>query len=348
MNILKHFHHSINTDDSSIGTQPVIKARFRAAQLNSILAFTPMTMAANMLNAMFVWMASRHIEDNWILDIWVACMFIIAMLGLRGWRKSSTTMIASEKAIRRAVQHAVVLALVWACLPLFVWRTIPIEAQYVQAIVMAGMMGGGALALSALPAAAISYVSILASGSVVGLLQSDLPLIAFVLPLLLIYLAVMVFSCLRTSSDLEKRVAAEMLLTLKAEETRLIIRELERNIEFVGWSMDSEFRLSEPGTALCQEFNIALFRRTHPRMSSVFKRHIAKNAASRNAWHALCREILNQKAFAGHLLTTKRSGISERWVVSGAPVYCPSGRIDGWRGIAIRVSSILDQPSELQ
>lgn len=82
---------------------------FRAKQIQAVLRLTPLTMLANVVNALLVAKAFWPVASHAFLIFWVSAVFIAALAGGRSWfamRRGALRQTASPRALRRAAIHA--------------------------------------------------------------------------------------------------------------------------------------------------------------------------------------------------------------------------------------------------
>jgi hypothetical protein len=126
---------------------------FRARQIHAALRITPLTMVANLLNALLVGATFWDDVDRWLLGAWVLLVALFVTQGLRAWWRHPSRPTASRHAINRSTMQAALLALAWGVLIVTLIPGASSAQQLLLAIVASGMMSAGGLALATLPMA---------------------------------------------------------------------------------------------------------------------------------------------------------------------------------------------------
>ena len=155
-----------------------LAAQFRARQIQAVLRLTPLTMLANVLNAMIVGWTFRNDLNPLFLVGWALFVLYSAGAGLDAWlrwRRHRKPATASPHALTRAAKHAALLALLWSTVPLLMMPEASPDARVLLTAVVTGMICAGGFALATIPQAALTYVAILGTATVLGLIRMDLP-----------------------------------------------------------------------------------------------------------------------------------------------------------------------------
>lgn len=302
-------------------------ARVRAAQLQAVFRFTPMTMLVNLVNAALVADTIGDQVDRRALGAWVFALMLIVAFGVRAWyagRGRAPRLTASPRAIRRATMHAGLLATVWAVLPLVWFPTVDAQAQLVVGTVVTGMICAGGFALATVPPAATAYITVLSMGSFAGLLLSDSPYRFLLMALLVGYASIVVLSANSTGRLFIDRLVAEADLRERGQVIALLLAEFEENGSDWLFELDASFNIvkhsarfadvSHTGGNLLQ--GLSLFDLIDGEGRDELQTRMQKGRPFRNA------EV------------SARGRHGQRWwSISASPIADERGAITGWRGV---------------
>jgi diguanylate cyclase (GGDEF)-like protein len=188
----------------------------RREQISSILRLGSSMLAVNACNATVLvaglWATPQRSEVlYWALGVFSLLGFMAA----RQYRHRGRLTVEScrQSTINKAIFYAFALGLCWAPPPLLFFHDASPGSQLLIACLCAGMLGGGALALSSIPLAAVAFTTPILLGSALGLLRSgaDYFLIVAVLG---VYAFALLFSVFAHASQIKSRA----LRQLEAEE----------------------------------------------------------------------------------------------------------------------------------
>ena len=147
-------------------------SQFQSHQLEVIARVTPHSMAAHMLNTTVMAIAVAGSVPRAQLIVWCVYSYAIALALLyRHVRSRGQVPRSFPRAARRATVYALLLALPWASMAVLYLGALPHDEEMILVALVVGMAASGTILLSAIPAAAISYMSgILLPGAVKCLL----------------------------------------------------------------------------------------------------------------------------------------------------------------------------------
>ena len=253
---------------------------------------------------------------------WASCrraMDVAASAGSRTARAGSTVV---------AVAEAVVLALLWAVLPTYAFATEPPLVQVVIGGAMAAMITA-AIALAAIPAAAIAWIAALTASLCVayylGAGSLDLK-VGFTFLLVAGAGAFSVSTLTRWTFGQLKAIART---TTYAESIHQLLKEYEhRGVGWL-WQVDSENRvvyISSRMTALLGRSTTQLIGHSLP--------------AALGGTSALGRTLLARQPFANLEMELKtRRGT--RWIsLAGDPIIDVTGQFQGFRGVGQDITEV--------
>ncbi|HEV2866770.1 MAG TPA: EAL domain-containing protein [Allosphingosinicella sp.] len=246
-------------------------------------------------------------------------------LAIASWGASRT---ARPRAKAEAVVEAVGLAALWTALPTYAFATQPPHVQVVIGGAMAAMITA-AIALAAIPAAAIAWIATLTAFFCVayylGAASLD-PRIALTFMLVACAGAFSVSLLTRWTFVQLKAIART---TTQAESIRLLLREYEhRGVGWL-WQVDSENRvvyISSRMTSLLGRSASQLIGHSLP--------------AALGGTSALGRTLLSRQPFANLEMELKtRRGT--RWIsLAGDPIVDVTGQFQGFRGVGQDITEV--------
>jgi len=170
-------------------------AQIRGAQIHAIVRLTPVVMTASCLNSLIllaVLASTATVRPEHL--VWTLVLLAMAVTYLRGrlGKGAPQRRPASRRAIRRAILNGAVFGAIWAVVPAAWFVDAPLQVQLFVACLTAGMMSGGAFVLATVPLAAMSYVALMAGGTLFALLQQPSPVNLGITALLASYAAVLI------------------------------------------------------------------------------------------------------------------------------------------------------------
>ena len=172
-----------------------VRGRVRAQQVLAIARMTPVLMVANVVNACAVVLA-LHLSGQFSLPagLWALLTIALALRTLWVARRSRPTPFPAtmrQGTCDKVVRNAALYGLLWAIPGVHFLPMADGTAQALIAAVLTGMIGGGALALHPIPAAAIVFLISVAAGGLLGMARTGDPmLIGFILIALAFFLVV--------------------------------------------------------------------------------------------------------------------------------------------------------------
>ncbi|MGZ8346828.1 MAG: putative bifunctional diguanylate cyclase/phosphodiesterase [Allosphingosinicella sp.] len=253
---------------------------------------------------------------------WVCCRRAIDSAARGG---SRTAPLGSQW---HAVGEAVFLALLWSALPTYAFATQPPHVQVVIGGAMAAMITA-AIALSAIPAAAMAWIATLTISLCVAYYHGGGTLDSKVGFTFLLVAAAGVSSVSILTRWTFSQLKAIARTTTQAESIRLLLKEYEhRGVGWL-WQVDSENRviyISSRMTSLLGRSTNQLIGHSLP--------------AALGGTSALGRTLLARQAFANLEMELKtRRGT--RWIsLAGDPIIDVTGQFQGFRGVGQDITEV--------
>ncbi len=176
---------------------PAYAGRIRAGQIAAIARLTPVAMPACCLNGIILLATLRHagaLRPG--LVAWACGLFGLAAYYIYGWvarRRRPPPLVASPRAIRRAILHGAVFGALWGWVPASIFPAAPGSIQLLIGCLTASMMCAGGFVLTTVPLAGCAYVLMVMAGASYALLAAGASAVHLsLLALLLVYAAVVV------------------------------------------------------------------------------------------------------------------------------------------------------------
>lgn len=314
-------------------------AAIRAKHLRALTRLAPFTLGASILNGVIAWNALRYSASMPVLTGWILALAAVALFGLAGsWRqRGALRERASPRAIRRAVFHSALLALVWGSMSVVWYPTASLSQRMIIAMLTTGMLGGGAMALAAVPLASITYVLVMGSAACIALLRTNEPLMLSEIALVVIYSATMIASAISTARVSVARLMSERESLHQSHVIGLLLRDFEEHAADVLWEIDQLGRLSHvsPRLAALLDGNPTALQ-GEPFLEIVASRRPAGGAT--DSPDPLRAALDAGIAFRDVIVPVTMDGSTRWWSVTAKPLVNAAGARTGWRGVIGDVS----------
>ena len=308
-------------------------AGVRAAQMRSMLRYTPIMMAANVVNALCVLLGIGHlVEDPSLLILWTLAICAFATHATVVWnasRKRPPRDRVSSRGLWRTTRQAALLGLLWGILPAIWYPELDQWGQVLVGTLVTGMICCGAFALATVPSAGTAYVLALIAGSLVGLMRADLPHVEVIAVLLLAYSVTVTYAVFGTGKLFVEHFEAETALRHKGEVIQLLLNEFEENGSDWLFELDEGLRIVS-----CS-----------PRFLDVVAED-ARDLAGRRFGDLLAPRgqkrfftaLSAGKAFRDVVVEADGRGETRWWSVAAGPLFDADGAVAGWRGVGSDVT----------
>ncbi|WP_296572323.1 EAL domain-containing protein [Phreatobacter sp.] len=310
-----------------VPNEPAHEGQIRAAQIHAVARFSPLTMAANLINAVVVVFLAREEANPLVLAAWALTILAVVALTTRAWflrRGRKPRLHVSARAIRRATYHAAALAALWAAVPVLWFGIVSPEDQLVIACLVTGMICAGGFALATIPPAAYAYVAILSVGSVIGLIETGNSYVVFLTLLLLAYSWIVVQSVANSSRLFSERFRAEASLKERGEIIELLLNEFEQNGSDWLFDTDAGFAVVQHSARFGEVAGVA--------GQSLVGRRIV-DMADEETGRALRLAIAKRQPFRDLDIQVEIAGEPRWWSLTAKPLADESGWHVGWRGV---------------
>lgn len=190
-----------------------LAGKLRAAQIATIVRNTPWIMGANVVNAVIFLTAYLHSQYHVVAVVWTFWMLSISLyfyLRHRNVRTLPPPTSVSVRAIHKVTLNAFIIGCLWAVVPIAFLEGGSGTSQMVIVALVTGMACGGALSLSSVPIAAISFmIPVFASGSL-AFARFDSFLFFLISSLMTVYLFMLLRSIVTYANQFAQRFVSEM------------------------------------------------------------------------------------------------------------------------------------------
>ncbi|MFN4115906.1 MAG: putative bifunctional diguanylate cyclase/phosphodiesterase [Inhella sp.] len=312
--------------------------QLRARHLSAVLAVSPWVLAATLVNVAISALVLRGLlADAW-LAAWVGGMALLCASGLAGWWRARRRPLRAVpvKLVGRATLNAALFALLWACLPLFWFPLAPPPQQLFLAVLITGMLAGGAMALAMLPPAAIAYVLLLTLGSMIGLWRSGHALAPLIQALLFVYAMVLLLASWAVMRLFTRRVASEREAARHSELVGLLLRDFEETTADVLWEVERSGRFVQVSERLVQ-----LLERPAAKLNQLGLLQLLGSLQVEGSQGVeRLRTVMERgEAFRDQVLRISTSQGTRWWSLTAKPLHDAEGRPAGWRGVISDVTA---------
>ncbi len=324
-------------------------AEVRAKHLRALVRLTPLTLGSTLLNGAIAWFALRPTSRGPLLAAWGLTLAVVGCLGLRGWwrQRKSPRETATPRAIRSAVRHATLLALIWASLPLFWYPSATMSQRLILAMLTTGMLGGGAMALAPIPMASLVYVVVMATGASLAVLLADGPLMWSAVALILTYSVTMIASAITTARVSVARLMSEREAAHQSHVIGLLLRDFEENAADVLWEIDEHGRLTHVSPrlgvllgadpeALHGELFLGIIEARRPTGVSGSVPDVLRDA------------LAGDTAFRDIVVPIVSEAAARWWSITAKPLLDKEQGVIGWRGVIGDVSERQEAQARLE
>ncbi len=322
---------------------------FRAKQLRVVLRMTPLTMLANLLNALLVVATFWGSANHWLLGGWMLLVGLAAIQGMRTqWRRPARP-TASRRALRHATLQASLLALLWGILTVLLFPHASGPQQLFLATLITGMMSAGGFALATLPVAGTAWVLILTLASFAAIMLAEFALAASVGSLLIIYGIIVTSSVWATARTFCSRLLAEARAEQQNQVIGLLLRDFEENASDVLWEIDARGRLNHISARLEEIFGRpAAELATLPLINLLAARQDPHASGDRQYLNALDHRLAQETPFRDLLVPITAFGRKLWWSLTAKPLRDARGQHRGWRGVASNVTERMQAQEALR
>lgn len=329
-----------------------VASHFRAEQLREILRLSPVTMAANIVNATIVLIAFQQHAQPWLLWSWYVAVLAASTYALLRYRqlRSVTVTRVSQQGVRRVVYNAAAFGVLWGLLPALMSQH-P-ETHTIISVLCAGMLCAGAYVLCAIPAASLAYMVTMAIGCVLGMLSTQPFEFWSILCLSLVYVLVLVAGVVATGRSFAGRQVAEIEAQRQRDIVDLLLKDFESDSRDWLWEMDAQGQLSRVPDRLARAFGLTSEQLAHQTFVTLLRPLVHRSDDDDpepvDPMDRLQEAIHDGQAFRDLVIPVRLNSRRHWWQISGRPVRDEQGQLMGWRGVCSDVTAARRAEQKLQ
>ncbi len=338
----RDFTRAVNEHFRIYEADPAVAAGFRAQQIQSILHLTPLAMLANAFNAMTLLIIFFGSSSFFYVALWALVLMCIVYQGTRGWliqRKRPAPERVSPRAINRATQHAAVLGVIWAVLPIMTLESADAHTALLLTSVCVGMLCGGGFALSSVPQAATIYVLLITFGCEVALIKDGIVKNWDLAMLLLLYSYIVCSAVLSSAKTFGARLMAEAEAAHQQQLVSLLLHDFEAHTSDWLWELDHQGLLQNPSQKLAALLNQHATELTQHSFVRLFDAdYVRSEVSDNNSIVQLEQHLLQQEPFRELVLPILIGGERHWWQLTAKPLFNSKEQFIGWRGVGSNVT----------
>lgn len=306
--------------------------RIRARQIGAVTRLTPITMIVNLINVSIVVGQFWNTGSNGFLVIWTLLVATSAVLAMRSWQRSRRRppVEASQRAVRRLVVQAFVLASIWGALPIALLHRVEPLNQLIIACLMVGMIAGGAFTLSTYPRAGLTYMWTMTIASAIALFLCGTEAFLVTAVFLLLFAIFMARNVVAHGNLFSDNLKAQLQLKRQTEIISLLLKDFQENASDWLWQTDADGRLVHVPKRFAEVAQLPLPLLKGADFSEVLEMLCPDDAAGAAAVVAALesREVLHEVSLA-----VVAGGEARIWLLTARPAYDSGGRFLGYRGV---------------
>ena len=305
--------------------------RIRAKQIDAVTRLVPVTMVANLINVAFLLAVFRDTPSYHLLVVWALAIGLAAFIAIRSWFKvrRSRPQEASKRAIGRMTAQAFFLAATWGALPLLLMPEIAPTRQIIIAALMAGMMSGGAFALSTVPRAGLAYTWTMAVTCALSLFicgsESHLVTAGY----LLVFAVFMARHIVAHGNLFLDNLKAQLERERQTEIISLLLKEFQENASSWLWQTDSEGRLIDVPQRFADVAQIPLPLLKGARLTDTLAMLCPSDAPG---LADLVTPMARREPVPDVFIVVAVAGEPRRWALTAKPTLDHDGNFSGYRG----------------
>ncbi|HEX8215283.1 MAG TPA: EAL domain-containing protein [Allosphingosinicella sp.] len=304
------------------------EAHLYSGQVRARALFAPfLALTAAAAAALVGWAMLGHVPGA-LIAAWGAAVGLANYYVLRETMTDSAADVPRLGSQWRPIAEAISLAALWASLPTYAFATQPPQVQ----VVIGGAMGAmiiSALALAAVPAAAMAFVATLTGAFCFSFFVGSQTVEPKLGLAFLGVAAVAVFAVSRISRWTYSQLQALAQVRAQAEQVRLLLREYEQRGAGWLWQVDSENRITY----------------ISPRMAALLGRPVGQlggqSLPAALGGHAVLGQTLLARRPFSQLEMELKTRQGARWIsLAGDPVIDIAGEFQGFRGVGSDVTEV--------
>ena len=344
-----HFASALRSDFDVFRADDTASAEIRSKQLRALVRMTPFAITTNVLNGALAWFALRPSAHGYALTVWATALAAVSFFGAKRWwqHRHVSKDTVSPRAIRRAVLHASILALIWAALAVLWFPSGSPSQRLILAMLTTGMLGGGAIILAPIPMASIAYVVVLATGASIAILLTREPPLYYALALVSTYSISMIVSAIITARASIARHISERESAQQHMVIGLLLRDFEEHSADVLWETDCDGAFTHVSAKLAQLLGYDQAQLQGTNLLGLIEQ---SRGTTRVTPHEseLRSALQSGRPFRDLVVPVDVSGTTRWWSLTAKPLVNDDGLIVGWRGVVGDVSERQEAQERLE
>ena len=343
----RHEFHVYRSPDSE-------SAELRAHFVRSVTRLSPLMMGANLFNAMLVIMAVHDQLPLFEQIAWLVALVMLWAPVLRAWlhHRGRNAATASRRAIRSVVWNAGVLALAWGVPMIFWFPNGSPDVQLLLAVVVLGMLCGGAFGMASVPMASLLYIAVLGGASMIALAVSTLPLSHYLMGLLAMYMLALGLFVLATARLFSGRLASQREAARQTEAARqgeiagLLLRDFEEHASDLLWAVGPGGWLTHVSPRMVQSLGQEVAELQTRTLLDALSR-CGNDGGSVEHLAALRTALALGRSFRDLALPVHTAQGRRWWSITAKPLLDAGGAASGWRGVITDITQARESQARL-
>lgn len=316
----------------------VESSEVRARHIKAMLATTPWTMLASAINlGLCAWVLSGHAQTVTLI-VWALAVLAMTVAGWVGCLRiqQSHLLAVGPGTVRAATVHALLLGAVWGAMPMLWFPHAESGLQMLIAVLVTGLTCAGALALTMVPPAALTYTFIMAGLSIGALVRDGGPYTGVIQALMVLYAIVLAVVVLAVSRLFTQRLYSERDASRQSELVGLLLRDFEESTADVLWEVDRQGRFVQPSERLA-----TLFERPLRSMAQLqfLPALLSMQVEGSRGGGRLKAALDAGDAFRDQVVRVTTAQGPRWWSITAKPLLDEQGLPRGWRGVLSDVTS---------
>ena len=334
-------------------TDGAYAARFRARQIQALMALLPLSVIGNAVNTVtLAWVFwARMAEPLW-LAAW--CLAVVLSLGLVGllWRRSLLSdgrkRVASPHATRLVAAHVGLFAALWASLPIAVFPEADQAGALLLSTLSVGMICAGAFMLSPLAPAALAYVGVLLCGCLLALTRSPYADNGALIVMLAVYAVMMAGIIFTNGRVFMSRLRAQAETERQKQLIDLLLKDFEEHASDWLWEISAEGRLRHVSTRLAQSFGMPVRQLLDRSLVGLLSDMLPPDELEgADSLRRLTSHLRLGQPFRDLEIPVEVGHEVRWWSLTAKPLFDERGRAAGWRGVGSDITQTRQSRDEL-
>lgn len=317
-------------------------AEWRGAHLSTLLRLTPFTMTANIGSCLLMLWAFRASLPTGLI-VWAALVTMLSALTIARWwpRRRQVITQASRRSVRRATLHAILLAALWAAMPVLWFAHATADQQITIAALVTGMLAAGSFLLGPIPLASLAYGTICALASLLALWRTgDKGLVGAAVLMCLFAPTVLVGAMSgwhKATAQLAEHAQAERRERLLA----LLLQDFEQHANETLWETNRRGLLVHFSPKLADLLGLTEKEIHAAPFLTLLKRRCPDDMLG------LDQAFGGGPSFRDVRLSVSEDGRKRHLALHGKCLFDDEGRENGWRGVLADVTERVESEQRL-